>query len=219
MIEKNAVNQVLETTPPRYYAPANGRTYNLFLEEVGAVSAHDMAARMYAEGWADDERPTLLITTREHIDRGRLRSARPNDDFSFRLEWMKSVGREGALVIDAEPVWADGRVLSTIRADAVVAMVQRFVSKVKLHAVQVIGHRELLDAVRVALDGAEHAQITWKFIEFNPTRAMRGAPAARVEAGTGAWLWMNPKDIRANIKDHGEHPELQKALAAYKGMA
>ena len=62
--------------------------------------------------------------------------------------------------------------------------------------------------------------IAWRFIEFNDRRAMRGAPAARVEVDKdGEWLWMTPKDIRSNIKDHGDHPELQKALAAYKGKA
>lgn len=60
--------------------------------------------------------------------------------------------------------------------------------------------------------------IVWRFIEFNDRRALRDAPAARVEAD-GQWLWMTPKDIRANIKDHGDHEELQKALKAYKGWA
>lgn len=57
----------------------------------------------------------------------------------------------------------------------------------------------------------------WRFIEYNPRRATRGAPAARVEVDQdGDWLWMTPKDIRLNIRDHGEHPELAKTLAAYK---
>ncbi|MGU3628111.1 hypothetical protein [Comamonas sp. C24C] len=67
-------------------------------------------------------------------------------------------------------------------------------------------------------DQAQPAQLQWQFIEFNDRRALRGAPAARV-AANGEWLWMTPKDIRANIKDHGDHPELQRALAAYKGRA
>lgn len=47
-------------------------------------------------------------------------------------------------------------------------------------------------------------------------RAMRGAEAARVEVDPdGAWLWMSKRDIKNNIRDHGDHPELQKALAAY----
>ncbi|WP_144267350.1 hypothetical protein, partial [Comamonas thiooxydans] len=45
--------------------------------------------------------------------------------------------------------------------------------------------------------------IAWKLIEFNDQRWLRGAPAARVEAG-GEWLWMTPKDIRANIRDNGD---------------
>ena len=60
----------------------------------------------------------------------------------------------------------------------------------------------------------------WRFIEFNPRRALRGAAAAKVEFDPeGGWLWMTPRDIRLNIRDHGDHPELQKALAAYKGLA
>lgn len=56
----------------------------------------------------------------------------------------------------------------------------------------------------------------FKFIEFNPRRAMRSAEAARVEVHPdGDWLWMSKRDIKANIKVFGEHPELQKALEAY----
>ncbi|MFG0787963.1 hypothetical protein [Delftia tsuruhatensis] len=56
----------------------------------------------------------------------------------------------------------------------------------------------------------------WRLVEFHARRAMRDAPAARVEVDTdGEWLWMTPRDIRLNIRDHGDHPELRKALAAY----
>lgn len=56
----------------------------------------------------------------------------------------------------------------------------------------------------------------FRFIEFNPRRALRGADAALVEVSSdGEWLWMSPKDIRANIKEFGDNQELQKALAAY----
>ena len=56
----------------------------------------------------------------------------------------------------------------------------------------------------------------FKFVEFNPRRAMRGADAARVEVDPdGEWLWMSKRDIKANIKEFGDHPELQKALASY----
>lgn len=57
--------------------------------------------------------------------------------------------------------------------------------------------------------------IEFKFIEFNPRRAMRRAPAARVEVD-GDWLWMSKEDIRKNIKEFGEHPELRKAADAYR---
>lgn len=64
--------------------------------------------------------------------------------------------------------------------------------------------------------------LQFKFIEFNERRALRGKEAARVEVtdpedpedGSG-WLWMSRKDIKLNIRDHGDSPELQKALAAY----
>lgn len=56
----------------------------------------------------------------------------------------------------------------------------------------------------------------FRFIEFNPRRAMRSVEAARVEVDPGGHeLWMSRKDIKANIKEFGDHPELQKALAAY----
>ncbi len=59
----------------------------------------------------------------------------------------------------------------------------------------------------------------WRFMEFNPVRAMRGKEAARVEIDpAGEWLWMSKRDIKLNIRDHGDHPELQKALAAYKAF-
>jgi hypothetical protein len=56
----------------------------------------------------------------------------------------------------------------------------------------------------------------WRFIEFNDRRAMRSKEAARVEVDPdGDWLWMSRKDIKNNIKDFGDHPELKKALVAY----
>jgi len=56
----------------------------------------------------------------------------------------------------------------------------------------------------------------FRFIEFNPRRKARGVEAARVAVSNdGEWLWMSVKDIRNNIREFGDHPELQKALAAY----
>lgn len=58
----------------------------------------------------------------------------------------------------------------------------------------------------------------FRFIEFNPRRAGRGVEAARVQVDDdGEWLWMSKKDIRNNMRDFGQHPELQKALDAYDG--
>ena len=60
----------------------------------------------------------------------------------------------------------------------------------------------------------------FRFIEFNDRRAMRGAEAARVEVDPqGEWLWMSKRDIKNNIRDFGDHPELQKALQAYGAWA
>lgn len=61
-----------------------------------------------------------------------------------------------------------------------------------------------------------NGEMHWRFIEFNPRRALRNAEAARVEIHPdGDWLWMSKKDIQKNIKEFGSHPELQRALEAY----
>ena len=60
----------------------------------------------------------------------------------------------------------------------------------------------------------------FRFIEFNPRRAMRGKEAARVEVHYSGeepeWLWMSANDIMENIETFGGSPELQKALATYQ---
>lgn len=59
----------------------------------------------------------------------------------------------------------------------------------------------------------------FKFIEFNPRRAIRGADAARVEVtyddGESEWLWMSKRDISANMMTYGRCNELTKAYEAY----
>lgn len=58
----------------------------------------------------------------------------------------------------------------------------------------------------------------FRFVEFNPRRALRGAEAARVaviEDGQEDWLWMSKRDISKNIKQFGPHLELLKAQLAY----
>ncbi len=60
--------------------------------------------------------------------------------------------------------------------------------------------------------------IDFRFEEFNPRRAIRGAEAARVvviENGEEDWLWMSKRDISKNMMTFGRHPELVKALEAY----
>lgn len=66
---------------------------------------------------------------------------------------------------------------------------------------------------------AGEAPLSFRFIEWNETRAFRGAPAARVaviEDGAEHWLWMNKADIGRNMMTFGRHPELVKALSEYK---
>jgi len=64
------------------------------------------------------------------------------------------------------------------------------------------------------------SQQHFRFIEYNPRRHLRGANAARVEIDPdGEWLWMSQKDLKENIKYHGSHPELLKALDAYEWEA
>lgn len=58
----------------------------------------------------------------------------------------------------------------------------------------------------------------FRFIEFNPRRALRGAEAARVaviEDGEEDWLWMSKRDLDKNIKQFGANTELLKARLAY----
>jgi hypothetical protein len=63
-----------------------------------------------------------------------------------------------------------------------------------------------------AAEPAQH----FRLVDFNQTRHFRGKPAARVEVDPdGEWLWMTAQDVRLNIRDFGDHPELQKALQAY----
>ena len=64
--------------------------------------------------------------------------------------------------------------------------------------------------------------ITFRFIEFNQRRAIRGADAARVaviEDGQEDWLWMSKRDIALNIKQFGPSDELFKAQLAYSEAA
>ncbi|HEX3163093.1 MAG TPA: hypothetical protein VHQ92_11000 [Pseudolabrys sp.] len=61
--------------------------------------------------------------------------------------------------------------------------------------------------------------VDFRFVEFNPRRAMRGAEAVRVaviQDGEEQWLWMTRHDIAMNIKEFGPHAELLKARLAYE---
>ncbi len=63
------------------------------------------------------------------------------------------------------------------------------------------------------------SDIDFRFEEFNPCRAMRGADAARVvviENGEEYWLWMSKTDIAKNMMSFGRHPELVKAHNEYR---
>lgn len=58
---------------------------------------------------------------------------------------------------------------------------------------------------------------SFKLIEFNPRRRMRGARAARVQvADDGDWVWMDERDLRKNVELFGPHQGLLDAQAAYK---
>jgi hypothetical protein len=59
---------------------------------------------------------------------------------------------------------------------------------------------------------------SFRFIEFNDRRWLRGAEAARVaviEDGEEDWLWMSKRDIAKNMMAFGRCDELSKAHAEY----
>lgn len=62
--------------------------------------------------------------------------------------------------------------------------------------------------------------LTFELIEFNTRRLIRGATAAKVavlEDGEQInWLWMTPKDIRANLEEFGPSEALAAALVHYR---
>lgn len=62
--------------------------------------------------------------------------------------------------------------------------------------------------------------ITYKFVDFNPIRKMRGAKAASlhlfIDGESNGYVWMNQKDIKNTIRDFGDSPELQKSLRCYQ---
>ena len=65
--------------------------------------------------------------------------------------------------------------------------------------------------------------IEFRLVEFNERRWLRGADAARVAIhdteqandGVEEWLWMSKRNLAANIKEFGAHPELLKAVLEY----
>jgi hypothetical protein len=75
--------------------------------------------------------------------------------------------------------------------------------------------------------------VQFRLVRYNPRRRARGVEAAEVEVIHPPDLditypegeivefqvkerrWMSQSDIRANIREHGEHPELRRALKAY----
>jgi|GEM_PF-5393024 len=142
---------------PRYYEPAEARGYHLFLEEVTCCSPQGLAADMHAQCWADDARQVLLITTRAHGAKAcrSVRRALPVESRGHLIAWLKFASRAGkalpVLVVDAEPVFHDDRVLPTIKPDAVLSIIAEVAAGLALHAVQVIGDSATLDAVRAGL--------------------------------------------------------------------
>ena len=64
----------------------------------------------------------------------------------------------------------------------------------------------------------DESPTTFELLRFNPRRHQRGVEAAYVRCvgpDVDCDLWMSVKDIKANISEHGEHPELKRALACY----
>lgn len=64
------------------------------------------------------------------------------------------------------------------------------------------------------------AELDFKLLEFNKCRLQRGKEALRVEVLEDSeclgWLWMSIKDLKANIKENGAHPELLRGLECYR---
>lgn len=60
---------------------------------------------------------------------------------------------------------------------------------------------------------------TFKFLEFNERRAMRGAEAARVEVtypdGESEWVWMSKRDAGKNMATFGMCDALTAVQEAY----
>lgn len=58
----------------------------------------------------------------------------------------------------------------------------------------------------------------FRLVDFNPRRAARRAPAARVQVSEDAcdWLWMSKRDLSRNIAAFGPHPELLRAQESYR---
>ena len=59
------------------------------------------------------------------------------------------------------------------------------------------------------------SDVTFRFIEFNPRRAARGAPAARVEVD-GNLVWMSVADLKKNVAIFGPLAAFTEAIEAYK---
>jgi hypothetical protein len=72
------------------------------------------------------------------------------------------------------------------------------------------------------IDDSEKCEVKtmeFEFLEFNERRYSRTPNAAKFNFDDGkgcfGWLWMSLSDIKKNIKEFGEHPELLKAKAEY----
>lgn len=77
----------------------------------------------------------------------------------------------------------------------------------------------MAERTRPLADDATLSAPLFTLVEFNPRRHIRGAEAARVNVdygrGEADLLWMSAADIRRNMKLHGKHPELVKAMECY----
>jgi len=62
--------------------------------------------------------------------------------------------------------------------------------------------------------------VSFRLVRYNPRRKARGARAAELEIsdenGSMA-LWMNERDLKANVREYGPHEALLEAMVAYTG--
>lgn len=101
--------------------PTAARPYSVEINVTSEASAPGVAqfmAAAYAEDGVCDA--VLLVTTREGPPPARnLRVAAPSNEFSEHHNWWlnKRAVRDAVLVIDAQPLWHEGRTMQVLRKE------------------------------------------------------------------------------------------------------